>query len=314
MISGSSTSTSWKPTTASSSSPPSARRCRSTRPRWARPCSPRCRTRSARGSTRGWTSSRGPTGRSVTWPRSGRRSGATQLRGYSTDDRENEPFGACVGAAIVGADGRPVGALSISGPYFRIHDRLQYFGERVRAVAGAIARELGADASEPTGGRPRHAARRPDAPPGGRVEARRRVRADLHAVCRERGRRPRRPALQPRALRGERDPRLPGAGVQRREPEPGGRREAPRPRRCRAPQGARAGGPGRCRVRRAARGGALPRGRGGPRGRLRARPVAGLLPGADDGRGPVPVLLARWPTRRGSRSSSTTPRASAASP
>ena len=74
----------------------------------------------------------------------------TQLRGYSTDDRENEPFGACVGAAIVGADGRPVGAVSISGPHFRIHDRLQYFGERARAVAGAIARELGADTSVPT--------------------------------------------------------------------------------------------------------------------------------------------------------------------
>jgi DNA-binding IclR family transcriptional regulator len=79
----------------------------------------------------------------------------TQLRGYSTDDRENEPFGACVGAAIVGADGRPVGAISISGPYFRIHDRFQYFGERVRAAAGAIARELGADASVPTDGRGR---------------------------------------------------------------------------------------------------------------------------------------------------------------
>ena len=26
----------------------------------------------------------------------------TQRRGYSTDDRENEPYGACVGAAIVG--------------------------------------------------------------------------------------------------------------------------------------------------------------------------------------------------------------------
>ena len=77
----------------------------------------------------------------------------TQLRGYSTDDRENEPFGACVGAAIVGADGRPVGAVSISGPHFRIHDRLQYFGERARSVAGAIARELGADASVPTDGR-----------------------------------------------------------------------------------------------------------------------------------------------------------------
>jgi DNA-binding IclR family transcriptional regulator len=72
----------------------------------------------------------------------------TQRRGYSTDDRENEPFGACVGAAIVGADGRPVGAISIAGPHFRIHDRLEYFGERARAVAGEIARELGADAIE----------------------------------------------------------------------------------------------------------------------------------------------------------------------
>jgi DNA-binding IclR family transcriptional regulator len=79
--------------------------------------------------------------------------GQTQLRGYSIDDRENEPFGACVGAAIAGADGRPVGAVSISGPHFRIHDRLQYFGERARAVAGAIARELGADVGEPTDGR-----------------------------------------------------------------------------------------------------------------------------------------------------------------
>jgi DNA-binding IclR family transcriptional regulator len=74
----------------------------------------------------------------------------TKLRGYSTDDRENEPFGACVGAAIVRADGRPVGAISVSGPYFRIRDRLPYFGERVRAVAGAIARELGADVGVPT--------------------------------------------------------------------------------------------------------------------------------------------------------------------
>ena len=161
--------------------------------------------------------------------------------------------------------------------------------------------------------RPRHS-RGDLMPPRGRGEARRRLRADLHALRRERGRRPRRPAVQPRALRGERDPRLPGAGVQRREPEPGGRREAARPRRRRAPQGAGAGGPGRCRVRRAARGRALPRGRGGSWGRLRARPVAGLLPGADDGRGPVPLLLLAGRRGRRSRSSSTTPRASAASP
>jgi DNA-binding IclR family transcriptional regulator len=79
----------------------------------------------------------------------------TQLRGYSTDDRENEPFGACVGAAIVRADGRPVGAISVSGPHFRIRDRLPYFGERARAAASAIARELGADVDLPAEGRGR---------------------------------------------------------------------------------------------------------------------------------------------------------------
>ncbi len=76
----------------------------------------------------------------------------TQLRGYSTDDRENEPFGACVGAAIVGPGGRPFGAISVSGPYFRIRHRLPVFGERVRAVAGAIERELGTDAGLPAEG------------------------------------------------------------------------------------------------------------------------------------------------------------------
>jgi DNA-binding IclR family transcriptional regulator len=76
----------------------------------------------------------------------------TQLRGYATDDRENEPFGACVAAAIVGADGRPVGAISISGPHFRIRDRFPYFGERARAVAAAIAQELGADPGVAAGG------------------------------------------------------------------------------------------------------------------------------------------------------------------
>jgi DNA-binding IclR family transcriptional regulator len=72
----------------------------------------------------------------------------TQGRGYATDDRENEPLGACVGAAIVGADGRPVGAISVAGPSFRIHDRFQHCGERVSAVAAAISRELGANPSE----------------------------------------------------------------------------------------------------------------------------------------------------------------------
>jgi DNA-binding IclR family transcriptional regulator len=74
----------------------------------------------------------------------------TQRLGYATDDRENEPFGACVGAAIVGADGRPVGAISVAGPYFRIRDRFPPFGRRLVTVAAAIARELGADVNPMT--------------------------------------------------------------------------------------------------------------------------------------------------------------------
>ena len=68
-----------------------------------------------------------------------------QARGYAIDDRENEPHGACVAAAIVAIGGRPVGALSVSGPHFRIHEHLDEFGEQVRATATQIAWELGSD-------------------------------------------------------------------------------------------------------------------------------------------------------------------------
>jgi IclR family transcriptional regulator, KDG regulon repressor len=67
----------------------------------------------------------------------------TRQRGYATDDRENEPLGACVAAAIIGANGRPVGAISVAGPHFRIRDHFEPFGQRVRATAAAIALELG---------------------------------------------------------------------------------------------------------------------------------------------------------------------------
>lgn len=68
----------------------------------------------------------------------------TQQRGYATDDRENEPGGACVACAIVDVDNQPVGAISVSGPDFRIRDHFATFGEAVRTTAYAIARDLGA--------------------------------------------------------------------------------------------------------------------------------------------------------------------------
>lgn len=72
----------------------------------------------------------------------------TQSRGYATDDRENEPLGACVAAAIVGPEGRPVGSLSVSGPHYRIRGRFEEIGREVRRAASRVAVELGADVAD----------------------------------------------------------------------------------------------------------------------------------------------------------------------
>ncbi len=73
----------------------------------------------------------------------------TQIRGYAIDDRENQLHGACVAAAIIAVGGRPLGAMSVSGPHFRIHDHFDEFGEQVRATAAQIALELGSDSDSP---------------------------------------------------------------------------------------------------------------------------------------------------------------------
>jgi DNA-binding IclR family transcriptional regulator len=75
----------------------------------------------------------------------------TQSRGYAIDDRENEPLGACVAAAIVDPEGRPVGAISVSGPHYRIRGRFEEIGMTVRAAATMIAMELGADVASMEG-------------------------------------------------------------------------------------------------------------------------------------------------------------------
>ncbi|MBM3694768.1 MAG: IclR family transcriptional regulator [Actinobacteria bacterium] len=68
-----------------------------------------------------------------------------RARGYATDDRETEPLGACVAAAIIGPAKEVVGAISAAGPHFRIRDHFDQFGPEVRATAQAVAGELGAD-------------------------------------------------------------------------------------------------------------------------------------------------------------------------
>lgn len=70
-----------------------------------------------------------------------------QRIGYATDDRENEPLGACVAAVITGRNGRPVGAISVAGPAFRIRPHFEDIGRQVRAAAAAVTADLGIGSS-----------------------------------------------------------------------------------------------------------------------------------------------------------------------
>jgi IclR family transcriptional regulator, acetate operon repressor len=49
---------------------------------------------------------------------------AISQAGYAVDDEENEVGSVCIAAAIRGPAGRPIGAISISGPRWRIDDEL----------------------------------------------------------------------------------------------------------------------------------------------------------------------------------------------
>jgi DNA-binding IclR family transcriptional regulator len=63
-------------------------------------------------------------------------------RGYSVDDRENEDHVVCVGAAIVDPDRQAVGLISVSGPSYRVSERIETLGSLCRATATAISAEL----------------------------------------------------------------------------------------------------------------------------------------------------------------------------
>jgi DNA-binding IclR family transcriptional regulator len=73
----------------------------------------------------------------------------TRERGFSIDDRENEDHAVCVGAPIFDAHQRVVGMISVSGPSYRISERVDELGEHCRKASEAISGDLNDRLSAP---------------------------------------------------------------------------------------------------------------------------------------------------------------------
>jgi IclR family transcriptional regulator, KDG regulon repressor len=72
-----------------------------------------------------------------------------RAKGYSVDDEENEEGVRCVGVAVRDYSGRPVAAISVSGPAFRVSKaNVAEIARSVRFAARALSRELGYMAEE----------------------------------------------------------------------------------------------------------------------------------------------------------------------
>lgn len=68
----------------------------------------------------------------------------TRRRGYALDDEEHAVGLRCVAAAIFDENGRPLAAISLSGPKARVvDDRLSEFGSAVMQTADEITQALG---------------------------------------------------------------------------------------------------------------------------------------------------------------------------
>jgi len=69
---------------------------------------------------------------------------AIRARGYAIDDEEHEEGVRCVGAAVRDYNGRPVAAISVSGPAFRVtKEKVSVIARSVVDAANALSAELG---------------------------------------------------------------------------------------------------------------------------------------------------------------------------
>ncbi|HEY7031869.1 MAG TPA: IclR family transcriptional regulator C-terminal domain-containing protein, partial [Thermomicrobiales bacterium] len=79
----------------------------------------------------------------------------TRLRGYATDNEENEIGARCVGVPILDGAGRPLAAISISGPTARIDNgALGAMSERLWKASREISSRLGFDVATANGASP----------------------------------------------------------------------------------------------------------------------------------------------------------------
>ena len=67
----------------------------------------------------------------------------TRARGYAVDDEEAAVQSACIGAEIVGVDGYPIAAISVSGLAARLKGEARpKIGRRIRRLCDAISEQL----------------------------------------------------------------------------------------------------------------------------------------------------------------------------
>jgi IclR family acetate operon transcriptional repressor len=82
---------------------------------------------------------------------------AIRQAGYAVDHEENEIGSVCVASVIRGLDGRPVGALSISGPKWRVDDQqVKVMGAELVSICSSLSDvfSLGGARPQPAGPQP----------------------------------------------------------------------------------------------------------------------------------------------------------------